>query len=102
MQVANWDLFKKQREVDASQYESKQEAEAKKASSEANFFAQQQAADTELYRKKKEAEGICAVAQAKGLYLNTLLKELRGNYAAVRDYLMISKNVFQEVAKIKA
>ncbi|KAI8012183.1 Flotillin-like protein 1 [Camellia lanceoleosa] len=44
----------------------------------------------ELYSKKKEAEGIAAVVDAQGFYLRNLLKEANGNYAAVRDYMMIN------------
>ncbi|KAL7220804.1 hypothetical protein ACSBR2_013655 [Camellia fascicularis] len=59
-------------------------------------------ADGELYLKKKEAEGIAAVAEAQGFYLRNLLKEANGNYAAVRDYMMINSGMFQEIAKINA
>lgn len=83
-------------------YGKKQVAEAQKASAEASAFARQQVADSELYAKKKEAEGIIAIAEAEGLYLNTLLKQLGGNYAAVRDYMMIKNNMFPEMAKINA
>ena len=95
-------LYKNQRAADADLYSSKQVAEAQKASAEASAFARQQVADSELYAKKKEAEGIIALAQAEGLYMNTLLKELGGNYSAVRDYMMIKNNMFQEIAKINA
>ncbi|KAI7986620.1 Flotillin-like protein 1 [Camellia lanceoleosa] len=54
------------------------------------FYTCQQVADGELYSKKKEAEGIAAVAEAQGFYLRNLLKEANGNYAAVRDYMMIN------------
>ena len=101
MQEADWEVYKKRREVDARLYEIKQDAKAKKARAEADFFAQQRAADAELYRKEREAEGICAIARAEGLYLNTLMKELGGNYAALRDYL-INRNMYQEIGKINA
>ncbi|KAI9097833.1 hypothetical protein K1719_025604 [Acacia pycnantha] len=48
----------------------------------------------------KEAEGIVALGQAQGTYLRTLLDSLGGDYAALRDYLMINGGVFQEMAKI--
>ncbi|PON88518.1 Flotillin [Trema orientale] len=102
VQEANWDLYKNQRVADADLYGKRQVAEAQKASAEANAFVRQQVADSELYAKKKEAEGIIAIAEAEGLYLNTLMKQLGGNYGAVRDYMMIKNNMFQEIAKINA
>lgn len=83
-------------------YEEQKAAEAQKASAEGSSFARQQAADSDLYAKRKEAEGIIATADAESIYLNTLMKELGGNYLAVRDYLMIKSNTFQEIAKINA
>ncbi|KAK7252519.1 hypothetical protein RIF29_36514 [Crotalaria pallida] len=102
VQEANSLLYKKQREADAVLYEKQKAAEAQKAKSEAAFYASKQAADAELYGKKKVAEGICELAKAEGYYLNTLMKELNGNYAAVRDYMMVSKNMFKEIAAINA
>uniref|UniRef100_A0A803LNS2 Flotillin-like n=1 Tax=Chenopodium quinoa TaxID=63459 RepID=A0A803LNS2_CHEQI len=78
------------------------QAEAVKASADAAFYTRQQGADAELYGKKKEAEGISALAQAQGYHLITLLKALDGNYAALRDYMMINSGTFQEMAKINA
>ena len=95
-------MYKNQRAADADLYGRRQVGEAQKASAEASAFARQQVADSELYAKKKEAEGIIAIAEAEGLYLNTLLKQLGGNYSAVRDYMMIKNNMFQEIAKINA
>ena len=43
-----------------------------------------------------------ALAQAQGVYLRTLLDALGGNYAALRDYMMVSGGTFQEIAKINA
>ena len=95
-------MYNKQRETDANFYEKQKNAEAQKASAEAALYASQQVADGELYTKKREAEGIQILAQAKGFYLNTILKELGGNYAALRDYIMLDKNLFQEIANINA
>ncbi|OIT02574.1 flotillin-like protein 3 [Nicotiana attenuata] len=50
----------------------------------------------------KEAEGLKALAEAQGTYLHSLLEALGGNYGALRDYLMISGGMFQELAKINA
>ncbi|WCJ40437.1 Flotillin-like protein 2 [Euphorbia peplus] len=120
VQESNWELYKKQREADAEKakaeaanyarqqaadgelYAKKKAAEAEKARADAAFYAQQRAAEGELYAKKKEAEAIQALAQAQGFYLSTLLKQLNGNYAALRDYMMLEKNMFQEIAKINA
>ncbi|KAJ9702689.1 hypothetical protein PVL29_004425 [Vitis rotundifolia] len=102
VQEANWELYKKQKVAEAVLYEKEKEAAAQKASAEAAFYARQQLADGELYAKKKEAEGIVALAQAQGVYLRTLLDALGGNYAALRDYMMVSGGTFQEIAKINA
>lgn len=102
VQEANWELYKKQKAAEAVLYEKEKEATAQKAAAEAAFYARQQAADGELYAKKKEAEGIVAVAEAQGVYLRTLLDALGGNYAALRDYMMVSGGTFQEIARINA
>ncbi|KAJ7966223.1 Flotillin [Quillaja saponaria] len=102
VQEANWELYKKQKAAEAILFEKEKEAEAQKAIAEASFYARQQAADGELYAKKKEAEGLVAIAQAQGEYISTLLNAVGGNYAAVRDYLMINGGMFQEIAKINA
>ncbi|XP_074286094.1 flotillin-like protein 6 [Silene latifolia] len=102
VQEANRNLYNNQKEADANLYEKQQQAEATKAEAEAAFYARQQAADADVYAKKKEAEGIVAMAQAQGFYLNTVLKSLDGNYAALRDYMMINSGVYQEMARINA
>lgn len=93
-------MYKKQKESEAILYEKEKEAEAQKAMAEANFYARKQAADGELYAKQKEAEGLVALAQAQGTYVHTLLGALSGNYAALRDYLMLNGGMYQEIAKI--
>ncbi|KAK7858133.1 flotillin-like protein 1 [Quercus suber] len=93
---------KKQKAAEAILYEKQKAAEAEKASADAKFYACQQASNSALYAKKKEAEGITALAQAEGFYLNTLLKQLGGNYTALRDYMMINKDIYQEIARINA
>ncbi|KDP37014.1 hypothetical protein JCGZ_06070 [Jatropha curcas] len=102
VQEANWELYKQQRAADAVLYEKQKNAEAQRAAVDASFYARQQAADADLYAKKKEAEGIEVLAQAQGFYLGTLLKQFGGNYSALRDYIMLEKNMFQEIAKINA
>ncbi|GAB4854618.1 Flotillin-like protein 4 [Ancistrocladus abbreviatus] len=102
VQEANWELYKTQKAAEAILFEKEREAEAQKALAEASFYASQQAADAGLYAKRREAEGIVAVAQAQGVYLRTLLEALGGNYAALRDYMMINNGMFQEIAKINA
>lgn len=102
VQEANWDLYKKEKVAEASLYTSLKESEAQKANAEALFFSKQQAADADLYSKKKEAEGIAVLAQAQGIYVSTLLKALNGNYMALRDYMMIEKGMFQQMAKVNA
>ncbi|MCL7043672.1 hypothetical protein MKW94_002831 [Papaver nudicaule] len=102
VQEANWELYKKQKQAEAVLFEKQKAAEAQKLAAEAQFFAQQKAADGELYAKMKEAEGIVAAAEAQGVYVKTLLQEFSGNYAELRDYMMIDGGMFQEVAKINA
>ncbi|CAK9146453.1 unnamed protein product [Ilex paraguariensis] len=102
VQEANWELYKKQKAAEAILYEREKDAEAQKVIAKAAFYARQQVADGELYAKKKEAEGLMALAQAQGIYIRTLLDSLGGNYAALRDYLMINGGMFQEIAKINA
>ncbi|TXG49601.1 hypothetical protein EZV62_025476 [Acer yangbiense] len=102
VQEANWDLYKKQKAAEAILYERSKEAEAQKAMAEAAFYTRQQVADGELYAKQKEAEGLVALAKAQGEYIRTLLDALGGNYAALRDYLMINGGMFQDIAKINA
>ncbi|KAL5698448.1 Flotillin-like protein 4 [Ranunculus cassubicifolius] len=102
VQEANWELYKKQKAAEAELYEKENEAAAQRTIASATLFTQQQVADGELYAKKKEAEGLVALAQAQGVYIRTLLEALGGDYNALRDYLMISKGMFQELAKINA
>ncbi|OVA07888.1 Band 7 protein [Macleaya cordata] len=102
VQEANWDLYKKQKAAEAVLYEKEKAAEAQRLAAQATLFAQQQAADGELYTKKKEAEGLVAQADAQGTYVQTLLQGFNGNYAALRDYLMINGGMFQEIAKVNA
>ncbi|KAL5559732.1 hypothetical protein UlMin_035943 [Ulmus minor] len=102
VQEANWELYRKQKAAEAILYEKEKEAEARKAIAEADFYARQQAADGEFYSRRKEAEGLVALGEAQGVYLRTLLDALGGNYAALRDYLMINGGMFQEIAKINA
>ncbi|KAE8721100.1 Flotillin-like protein 1 [Hibiscus syriacus] len=102
VQEANWELYQKQKQAEAILYEKEKEAAAQKAIADATFYGRQRVADVELYAKQKEAEGLMALAQAQGVYLRTLLDALGGNYAALRDYLMINGGMFQEIAKINA
>ncbi|XP_015885799.2 flotillin-like protein 4 [Ziziphus jujuba] len=102
VQEANWNLYNKQKAAEAILYEKEKEAAAQKATAEAQFYARQQAADGEFYAKKKEAEGLVALGQAQGVYLRTLSDALGGNYAALRDYLMINSGMYQQIAKINA
>ncbi|MED6216568.1 Flotillin-like protein 4 [Stylosanthes scabra] len=100
VQEANWELYKKQKEAEAALFNKEKEAEAQRKLAEAEFFARQQDADARLYAKKKEAEGLMVLGKAKGAYLKTLYDALGGNYAALRDYLMIEGGMYQEIARI--
>ncbi|KAF8398776.1 hypothetical protein HHK36_014634 [Tetracentron sinense] len=102
VQEANSELYNKQKSAEATFFEKEKEVEGQRLAAEASLYARKQAADGELYAKKKEAEGLVALAEAQGTYIRTLLEALGGNYAALRDYLMINGGMFQEVAKINA
>lgn len=95
-------MYQKQKVAEAFLYEKSKQAEAEKATASAALYARQQKIDGDLYAKMKEAEGLKMMAEAQGFYLRTLLESLGGNYAALRDYLMISGGMFQELAKINA
>lgn len=77
-------------------------AAADKAIAATALFAQQQAIDGNFYAKKKEAEGLKAMAETQGTYLSSLLGALGGNYTALRDYIMITGGIYQQLAKSNA
>lgn len=83
-------------------YEQEKAADARRTAAEAAFFARQKEAEAELYAKQKEAEGLIALGKAQSEYLSSLLEALGGNYLALRDYLMINKGMYQEIARINA
>lgn len=102
MQQANWELYNRQKAAEARLFEQEKEAEARRASAEAAFFARQREAEAELFAKQKEAEGLAAMGEAQSAYLSAMLGALGGSYGALRDYLMISSGVYQEMARINA
>ncbi|KAL6556746.1 Flotillin-like protein 4 [Orobanche gracilis] len=102
VQEANWELYKKQKAAEAYLYEKEKEAQAQKSAAEAALFERKQKVDGDFYGKIKEAEGLEVVAEAQGTYIRTLLDAMGGDYTALRDYLMISGGMYQEVAKINA
>lgn len=102
MQEANSDLYKKQKAAEAVLFQQQKNAEAQKATADASFYARQKQADGELYAKRKEAEGIAALAEAEGFSLGTLLKQVNGDYRALRDYKMVTGGLFQDIAKLNA
>ncbi|XP_049355100.1 flotillin-like protein 6 [Solanum verrucosum] len=102
VQEANSVLYKKQKEAEAELYENRKAAEAKKLAAEAQTYAVQLAADAALYAKKKEAEGLKGIAEAEGVYVRSLMSALGGNYNALRDYMMIDKGMFKDIAKFNA
>lgn len=102
VQEVNGEYYQKQKAADAILYEKEKLAEARRVESDAESYAKKQAADVALYTKTKEAEGLLALAEAQGIYIRTLLSALGGNYSALRDYLMINKGVYKDVAKFNA
>ncbi|KAL2548611.1 Flotillin-like protein 1 [Forsythia ovata] len=95
-------FIKTKKVVEAYLHEKETEAHAQNAAAEATMYVHQQIVDGELYAKKNEAQGLIAITEAQGIYLRTLLDALGGNYAALRDYLIISGGIFQEMTKINA
>lgn len=55
-----------------------------------------------MYTKLKEAEGLVALGKAQGEYLKSISTSLGGDYRAVKDFLMIDRGVYQEMARINA
>ncbi|CAN6293210.1 unnamed protein product [Urochloa humidicola] len=102
VQEANWELYNRQKAAEARLFEQEKEAEATRAAAEAAFFARQREAEAELYAKQKEAEGLAAMGDAQSAYLSAMLGVLGGSYGALRDYLMVSSGVYQEMARINA
>uniref|UniRef100_A0A453NGL4 Flotillin-like n=1 Tax=Aegilops tauschii subsp. strangulata TaxID=200361 RepID=A0A453NGL4_AEGTS len=102
VQQANWELYNRQKAAEALLFEQERQAEARRAMADAEFFARQREAEAELYAKRKEAEGLAAMGEAQSVYLSSMLGALGGSYGALRDYLMISSGVYQEMARINA
>ncbi|KAM0837505.1 hypothetical protein ACQ4PT_025639 [Festuca glaucescens] len=102
VQQANWELYNRQKAAEALLFEQEKQAEARRAVADADFFARQREAEAELYAKQKEAEGLAAMGEAQSVYLSSMLGALGGNYGALRDYLMVSKGVYQDMARINA
>uniref|UniRef100_A0A0E0IU43 Flotillin-like n=1 Tax=Oryza nivara TaxID=4536 RepID=A0A0E0IU43_ORYNI len=95
-------LYNRQKAAEALLYEQEKQAEARRASADAAFFARRREAEAELYAKQKEAEGLVAMGDAQSAYLSAMLGALGGSYAALRDYLMVSSGVYQDMARINA
>lgn len=102
MQEANSELYKKQKAAEGTLYGTAKEAESKRLLAEAQLYTRKLQADADLYAKQKEAEGLIALAKAQGIYLQTLLAAVGGNYNALRDFLMIDNGLFQQLAKTNA
>ncbi|KAL5707926.1 Flotillin-like protein 4 [Ranunculus cassubicifolius] len=102
VQEANSEFYKKQKAAEAVLYEREKAAEAQRKNAEAELFARRQKAEGELYAKQKEAEGIMAVAKAQGVFVKTMLEAFDGNYVSMRDYLMITNGLYQDIAKVNA
>ncbi|KAB2626221.1 flotillin-like protein 4 [Pyrus ussuriensis x Pyrus communis] len=90
--------------VASREAELRKEVEMMKASTRMEklkgLYARQQAANAECYAKKREVKGLMALGQAQGAYPRFLLDTIGGNYAAMRDFLMIHNGMFQQVAQI--
>ncbi|RKP09470.1 hypothetical protein THASP1DRAFT_14201 [Thamnocephalis sphaerospora] len=68
----------------------------------AELFAKQKEAEAALYAKQKEAEGMRLLYAAQAEGVQKLAEAFGGNMAAFRDYLMIDRGVYQQMARINA
>lgn len=100
--AADAKLFEQQREADAISYQSERAADAQRQAADGEAYALMKRADANLYATQKEAEGIMAIAEAKSVLLGKLLKELNGDYKNVHDFLLLDREVYQEMGRINA
>lgn len=91
------ELYKKQKEAEAILYQKVREAEAEKEIAKINLYASKPVADGKLYAKEKEAEGLVVLAQAQGFHIKTLLGALGGNFAHLREYLMLYEGMIAKI-----
>lgn len=85
MQAANGELYSKQKAADAVLYENLKKADKQKATADAAAYTRQQVGK--------------ALAQAEGEYLTMVVKQFRGDYGAMKDYLMLRPGGLQELPK---
>ncbi|CAI2162263.1 14520_t:CDS:2 [Funneliformis geosporum] len=78
------------------------EFEAAKAIANAKLYTSQKAAEAELYLKQKEAEGVLAVYNAQAEGVKNLMQAFGGDRSAALQYIMVERNVFQQLAKENA
>lgn len=102
MQEAQWELYNKQNAASASLYEQVQAADGCRASAEAALFESQKEAEGELYSVQKEAKALEDLAKGQTAYLKALMEKFEGDYNKVRNYMMIDKGVYEEIAEINA
>ncbi|KAI5056403.1 hypothetical protein GOP47_0028221 [Adiantum capillus-veneris] len=100
--AADAKLFEQQREADAITYQSERGADAQRQTADAEAYATIKRADATLYEMQKEAQGIVAMAEAKSVMLGKLMKELKGDYKSVHDFLLLDRGVYQEMGRINA
>ncbi|KAI3864940.1 hypothetical protein MKW92_005957 [Papaver armeniacum] len=74
----------------------------KQKQAETALYEKQKSAEAQKLAAEKEAEGMVAAAEAQGVYVGTLVKSFNGNYASLRDYLMIDGGMYQQIAESNA
>ncbi len=78
------------------------EFEAAKANANAKLFTKQKEAEAQLYKQQKEAEGLLSLYNAQAEGIKNLMQAFDGDRYAALQYVMIERNVYQELAKENA
>lgn len=101
-QAADAALYENQRAADATAYEQKCAAQSRQLAADAALYATMREADAKLYTCKQEASGLVAMANAQAAYVRTMLDAFHGDAAALHDYLLLDRGVYQEMGRINA
>lgn len=78
------------------------EASAMQIKADAQLYSKQKEAEAQLYSKQKEANGIYAVLQAQAQGVEALLETFGTNHHLLIQYLMLEKNLYQDLAATNA
>ncbi|KAJ4803344.1 Flotillin-like protein 1 [Rhynchospora pubera] len=102
MRESEWELYNKQNAASAALYEQVQAADGCRATAEAALFESQKEAEGELYSMQNEAKALEDLAKGESEYLKSLMEKFEGDYNKVRNYMMVDKGVYEEIAAINA